>query len=81
MADEMMFATIFGNSDLVGAPSNHLLSRFIDARPAWLEMSNLDDILASDRFFGRKFPEDPASPIRQAIISRVQQPRRVAVPE
>ena len=69
MGDEMYFSSLCMNSGLTCAPAAHYISRFADARPTWFGLSNLDEIRESGAFFARKFPEDPASPVRAAARS------------
>jgi hypothetical protein len=71
MADEMLFPTVLRNSNLKAGPAVHYISRFIDARPAWIQLSDLDDVLASGKFFARKFPEDVASEVRRELAQRL----------
>jgi hypothetical protein len=62
----MYFPSLFRNSGLPCAPAVHYIARFVDARPAWFELSDLDEMRHSGAYFARKFPEDPASPVRAA---------------
>ena len=73
MGDEMLFPSLFMNSGMKCAPSPHLISQFEQARPAWLQSEDLDRLLSSPSFFARKFPEDPASEVRLALIERLRQ--------
>jgi hypothetical protein len=66
MGDEMFFPTLYKNSGLPCAPAVHYISPFIDARPAWLDLSSIEEIRRSGAYFARKFPEDAASPVRAA---------------
>ena len=67
MGDEMYFPSVFRNSGLPCAPAVHYIARFVDARPAWFDMSCLEEIRRSGAYFARKFPEDPESPVRVAV--------------
>jgi hypothetical protein len=71
MGDEMYFPSVFRNSGLPCAPAVHYIARFVEARPAWFDLSGLDEIRRSGAFFARKFPEDPASPVRLAVREMV----------
>lgn len=80
MADEMMFATLLANADFKLGPSNHLVNRFTEGNPNWLDLKDLEMLQQTDRFFARKFPDDPQAPVRQAIIDAVsEQPARRSV--
>jgi hypothetical protein len=81
MGDEMYFPSIFRNSGLPCGPAVHHIAGFIDARPAWFDLSSLDEIRRSRAFFARKFPEDPVSPVRVAVRQMVTaKPEPVAAP-
>jgi hypothetical protein len=69
MGDEMYFPSVFMNSGLPCAAAVHYIARFVDARPAWLSISDIDEIRRSGAYFARKFPEDPHSPVRLAVRS------------
>lgn len=71
MPDEMLYPTIFMNSPLVGRGAIHYVSRFIDARPSWIEVGDLDEVMTSGYFFARKFPEDVESPVRLELARRL----------
>jgi hypothetical protein len=71
MADEMFFPTVLRNSPLRGRESEHYISHFQEARPAWIGLDDLDTIFASGKFFARKFPEDVESPVRVAVTQRL----------
>ncbi len=71
MPDEMLYTSVFMNSDLKGGVGAHCISRFVDARPAWLETADLDEVLGSGRFFARKFPEDVESEVRVELARRL----------
>ncbi|MBA3478225.1 MAG: hypothetical protein H0T52_07485 [Lautropia sp.] len=80
MPDEMLYATVFMNSHLKGAPAIHYLSRFIDARPSWIEVGDLDDVLGSGYYFARKFPEDVESAVRLELARRLSGSRTSQLP-
>jgi hypothetical protein len=71
MPDEMFFPSLFKNSELRGAPSLHYVSRFIDARPAWIGEADLDEVLSSGKYFARKFPEEVDCEVRHELARRV----------
>ena len=72
MGDEMYFPSVFMNSGLPCAPAVHYIARFVDARPSWIGVEDLDEVRRSGAFFARKFPEDPASPVRAAVRAMLQ---------
>ena len=81
MADEMLYPSVFKNSSLRGAPSLHHVSRFVDARPAWITVADLDEVMASGRFFARKFPEDAGSEVRAELGRRLPAQTGLTFPE
>lgn len=70
-SNEMLFSSIFAGSGLPMGPANHVLSPFVGARPQWFELNDLDWLMRSDRFFGRKFPDDPDHPLRKRMLSHI----------
>ncbi len=79
MPDEMLYPSIFMNSNLKGAAAAHHISRFVDARPAWITPADLDEVLASGKFFARKFPEAVDCEVRTELAARLlSQARGVA---
>jgi hypothetical protein len=78
MPDEMLYPSVFMNSSLKGAPAAHHISRFVAARPAWISPADLDEVLASGKFFARKFPEDVACEARTELAGRLLNQSRVA---
>ena len=75
MGDEIFFPTIFSNSGLTRACAPHYIARFDNARPTWLQIDDLDEVLSSKLFFARKFPVDPQSPVRLELRRRLDWPR------
>ncbi len=71
LADEMLISTLIGNSSLRVGPSNHYVNVFDEARPREFKHGEIDQVMASGRFFGRKFPDDPTDPGRLSVIRRI----------
>ena len=72
LVDETLFATLIGNSNFLIGPSNHAINDFNKVgHPKWIELVDLERLAATGRFFGRKFSEDPYSPIRQVLLDRL----------
>ena len=69
--DEFYFQTLLGNSGFAVASSNHRISRFDDSHPVRLGLDDLADLERSDRFFARKFADDPQDPARLEILARI----------
>jgi hypothetical protein len=62
-ADEAAYHTLIGNSDLRVAPENKRFSKWparVSDHPHWLRLEDVDAIISSGAWFGRKFlPNDP----------------------
>jgi hypothetical protein len=71
MPDEMLYPSIFMNSALRGGRGVHYISQFVDARPAWITTSDLDEVIESGKFFARKFPEDVSCDVRAELRRRL----------
>jgi hypothetical protein len=71
MPDEMLYPSIFMNSELKGGVGVHHISTFVGARPAWITTADLDEALNSGKFFARKFPEDTSSDVRLELAKRL----------
>lgn len=70
-AGEMLFNTTVALSGMPYDRSNHALSAFVGARPQWLGPEDLDRLETSGKHFARKFPDDPHSPVRRAVLERI----------
>lgn len=68
---EMLFSTVFQRSGLRVGPTNHVVSPFVGARPEWLQLTDLDWLTSTGKFFARKFPDDPEAPVRTRILERI----------
>ena len=70
-ASEMLFNTAVVMSGLPHGPGNHLVSQYVGARPQWLDLNDLDALEKSDKYFARKFPDDPHAPVRLRLLERI----------
>lgn len=69
--DEAIFPTLLANSGFRLGPSNHVISPFDeDGHPCWIDERSCERLVASGRFFARKFPDDPGSAARLHAIER-----------
>ena len=50
---------------------NHHIRRFNGAHPSWMSEQDLPVLRASTSFFARKFPEDPACPVRLRVLAEL----------
>lgn len=77
IVDETLFASLFGNSTFKLGRANHAISDFNrQGHPRWIELADLDRLIATGRFFGRKFSADPDDAVRRMHISRLGDPAR-----
>jgi hypothetical protein len=73
VVDETVVATMLAATGFPVGPSNHSISPFDEhGHPTWIDAGSLQGHFDSGRFFARKFPEDPASPVRARAIARAR---------
>lgn len=67
--DELLFATLAGNSGRRIAPAYHLINTFNErGSPRTFRSSDLPRLLGCDAWFARKFPGNPEAPVRTGLI-------------
>ncbi len=71
IADEMILASLIADAPIQVGPSNHLVNRFTEGNPNWLLDTDYSMLEQSDRFFARKFPDDPDAPIRHRVMTEL----------
>jgi hypothetical protein len=71
VCDEIVFASLLGNSSFKCVPSNHLVSDFIGPHPRVFDEDDLAKLAVSDKFFARKFSADAKDNVRQGILARL----------
>lgn len=74
IAEELLIASILGNSQFRIGPANHFVNTFIASNPRWLDESDLERLANSPKYFGRKFPNDPDAPVRRRLLERLSAP-------
>lgn len=82
--DELLFATIAGNSGRRITPAYHLINTFNErGNPRTFRSSDLPALLECDAWFARKFPLNTAAPIRTGVIARrhAATPAAAALPD
>jgi len=72
-ADELLISTFLHNAPFDVGPAHHELLSFHHARPLTLVSKDLNRLTNSDKFFARKFADDPEDQTRQAVLSMVAQ--------
>jgi hypothetical protein len=69
--DELLFATLAGNSGRRIEPAHHLINTFNRrGSPRTFRLSDLSRLLAHDAWFARKFPGNPDASVRRDLIAR-----------
>jgi hypothetical protein len=69
--DELLFATLAGNSGRRIAPAYHFINTFNErGSPRTFKACDLPALLECDAWFARKFPGHPESSVRTALIGR-----------
>jgi hypothetical protein len=69
--DECYFQTLACSGDWRVGPSNHWITPFAGAHPGAATLADLPPMLASRRWFARKFAPDAADPARRVILARL----------
>lgn len=72
-ADELLISTLLHNAPFEVGPAHHELLSFDHARPLTLALKDLSRLKNSNKFFARKFADDPADQARQEVLSMVMQ--------
>lgn len=68
LAEEIIIPTLLANADFELGPSNHLVNRFTEGNPNWLEPEDMTMLASTDRYFARKFPNNIDAEVRQAAL-------------
>lgn len=68
---EHCFATLLGNSQFHLGPFNTYVNKYKDWNPGIFGEEDLDRLAQLPQFFARKFPDDPAAPIRLKVLEWV----------
>jgi hypothetical protein len=73
LCDEILFATLLGNSGFDIAASNHLVNDFVGSHPRCFDEHDLPALARSDKFFARKFDTDAGDVSRQGVLRQLSQ--------
>lgn len=71
IAEEFLIPTLLMHVAPVKGPLNHYIQRFDQAHPGKIEEENIEQLRAVPAFFARKFPDDPAAPIRMRVLAEL----------
>jgi hypothetical protein len=50
---------------------SHFINRFDNVHPRKIDLEDIQVLRASQAYFARKFPDDPAAPVRQRVLSEL----------
>lgn len=71
IVDEHFFPALLARSPFKLGPSNHVISQFdASGHTMHIGMEDIEAMFATGRFFARKFPSDPAAPVRIRALER-----------
>lgn len=73
--EELVIATILGNSGFRIGPANHFVTPYVGKNPVWLTSADLPSVWESGKFFARKFPNDPDAPVRTEMLAMLAEAR------
>jgi len=71
IADEFVIPTLLMHIAPAKGPMNHFIQRFDHAHPGRIEDKDMEQLKAIPAFFARKFPDDPAAPIRLRVLTEL----------
>ena len=71
IADEFLIPTLLMHVAPAKGPMNHFIQRFDLAHPGKIEDEDMEQLKAIPAFFARKFPDDPAAPIRIRVLAEL----------
>jgi hypothetical protein len=68
IAEEFLIPTLLMRFGLRKGPMNHFIQRFNEAHVGDIEEAHIEQLKRSTAYFARKFPADPAAPIRSWVL-------------
>jgi hypothetical protein len=71
IADEFLIPTLLMQSGARAGPTNHYVHVFDEAHPKWIEVGDMETLVASPAFFARKFRDDPATAVRSRVLQEL----------
>lgn len=71
IAEEFLIPTLLKRTGARAGPLNHYINRFDEAHPQWIDDSDFATLRTSNKFFARKFSNDPQSSIRLRVIDEL----------
>lgn len=76
IADEFLMGTLLMNLGVRRGPMNHFIQTYDEARVREFTLAELPRLRQSAAFFARKFPQDPAAPVRLALLRELAEAGR-----
>lgn len=71
IADEFLIPTLLMHIAPAKGPMNHYIQKFDQAHPGKFQEKDIEHLKKVPAFFARKFPEDPASPVRTRVLEEL----------
>ena len=71
IAEEFLIPTLLMHVAPAKGPMNHFIQRFDQAHPGRIEQKDMEQLTTVPAFFARKFPDDPAAPIRMWVLAEL----------
>ena len=74
ISEEFLIPTLLKRTGARAGPLNQYINRFDEAHPRWIDDSDFATLRSSNKFFARKFANDPESSIRLRVINELVVP-------
>jgi len=74
IAEEFLVPSLLMRAARTRGPLNHYISRFDQAHPSRLDLTDLPVLRESPAFFARKFPDDAQAPVRLRVLEELAAP-------
>ncbi len=71
IADEFLIPTLLMHLQPQKGPMNHLIQAFDHAHPGRIDEEHIEQLRASPAYFARKFPDEPAAPVRAKVLGEL----------
>ena len=71
LPEEIVLPTLLMHLQLIKGPMNHCFQHYEQSHPRLYEEQDLEQLRGSTAFFARKFPNDPAAPVRTRVLDEM----------
>lgn len=75
--EEFLFPTLLMHLGAARGPLNHFIQRYNEAHTGEIAEQQIGQLAASRAYFARKFPDDPAAPVRVRVLDELVGASRV----